>query len=793
MKKKNKMKLSWPGVLTPLATCLLGMATPVLALEALDEQELSAVHAQDGLTVQVTSNSGITAQQINLIMDAGTANAATLSMQDISLRGVSTAGVVGGPVNATTTLDVGADGPAGTPVIAINLNTDLARLRVNDLRLGDDATRSFGTMAVDGKIAVSLLGEGGIFNNAATQTYLKGEITDGAIYYRGLWHQHPYLILNNLHALWEMEAGALGITNEGIRMSTIGTASPYINVALDFDLLYKFPLPDGNEPVDFMVTGRESPILHFGWLGSLKNAELKWGVGGSWSGYTPYSLANVTGGLRLSSKWNFVDHDEAAGLGKPEKEFRWQLGEAAREGTTGDKTRVNLELSDWTAWGSAQYAHNFPLIAMDVINSNQGPGGLCWGNSTDAAACGSGGQFVNLTPGTVTGYSAAVNRTNADSIALMVRDGQFMTYSRKIKLLERNASGALVNQVAGAPRSFNWGLIFTMANIDGNVYLYPGNGDQGDVAGGSENRGIMADVMLMSQSFANGCDIALANCAQASGTQTLNWDKGTHLMIADTDVNGNGTTGENRDAMGIGLVSSSFLLLADDARVAVRQTAAGDYWRGGIDIMSPRTRFHFKGVFGGGVLPDDAGHYGPKGEEFLAASVIGINLEGMVNLRLSPSEVVVNGPRNFIGFSGAFRLQDTDIAGFSESTDADTVDDGTFISLAEPSDAAIDLRFSRITGDLAIVNGRMDLRGTNEDNAVGYAGGGDGKPKLVIDQTIQFGSTASARMTDGFGGVSLASPGQAFEIGRVEFSGQTLGRIVIPSGQLYTSFSLKPQ
>ncbi|MCC6200201.1 MAG: hypothetical protein IT466_05445 [Moraxellaceae bacterium] len=794
MKKKNKMKLSWPGVLTPLATCLLGMATPVLALEALDEQELSAVHAQDGLTVNVSSAPGITAQQVNLMVDAGTADAATLNMQGISMRGVSTTGVVGGPFNATATLDVGANA-AGTPVVAINLNTELMRLRVDDLRLGDDATRSFGTMAVDGKIAVSLLGEGGIFNNATTQTYLKGEITDGAIYYRGLWHQHPYLILNNLHAMWEMEAGALGITNEGIRMSTIGTASPYINVALDFDLLYKFPLPDGNEPVDFMVTGQESPILHFGWLGSLRDAELKWSFGGSWTGYTPYNLADVSGGLRLSSKWNFVDNHEAVNvLGKPEKEFRWQLGEAAREGTTGDKTRVNLELSDWTAWGSAPYAHDFPLIAMDVINSNQGPGGLCWGSSTDAAACGGGGQFVNLTPGTVSGYSAAVNRTNADSIALMVRDGQFMTYSRKIKLLERDSSGALVNLVGGAPRSFNWGLIFTMANIDGNVYLYPGNGDQGDVAGGSENRGIMADVMLMSQSFANGCDIALVNCSQVSGKQNLNWDKGTHLMIADTDVNGNGTTGESRDAMGIGLVSSSFLLLADDARVAVRQTATNDYWRGGIDIMSPRTRFNFKGIFGGGILPDDNGGYDPAhGQEVVAISVVNINLEGMINLRLSPSAPVTNAPRNFIGFSGALRLQDTDIAGFSESTSADTVDDGTFISLAEPSDAAIDLRFSRITGDIAIVNGRMDLRGTNEDNAVGYAGGGDGKPKLVIDQTIQFGATAAARMTDGFGGVSLASPGQAFEIGRVEFGGQTLGRIVISSGQLYTSFSLKPQ
>lgn len=786
MKINNKKSTMTSRVaLLPLCMMLACQAGSAYAFQMLDEDELSGVHAQDGLTVSLTSsNAGIIAGQVDLELDVATANASTLSMQGVSLRGVDTNGVVGGPVSAVATVDVEANA-SGTPFIVLDLDFNQVRLRTDAIRHASDATRSYGTLAIDGDIALRLIGEGGIFNNAATQTYLKGQLTDGAIYYRSLWHQHPYLVLNNLNALWEMEAGSLGVSTAGIRMAADNTTgSPYINVELDFDLLYKFPVHYG-EATEFVITGNEAPILHFGWMGSLRDVELVWKSGGAWS---PYAVASKTQGLNFSSRWNFVDHYEANTiLNQPEKEFRWQLGEAAREGITNNKTRVNFEMSDWTAWGSAAYAHNFPLIALDVINANQGPGGLCWGNSTDGATC-TGGQFVNLAPGAISGYNdVPVNRTDAKSMALMVRDGQFMTYSRKIKLLERNSTGALVNLVGGAPRSFNWGLIFTMANIDGNAYLYAGNGDQGDTAGGSYNYGIMADVMLMSQSFTGGCDFTALNC-----TQGFSWDKGTHLMIADTDVDGDNATGEERDAMGIGFISSSFLLIADDTRFTVRQHwDVADLSDAGIDIMSPRFRFNFRGTFGGGVLPDGNGSYGVKGQEYVRAANVAFNLEGMMNLRISPAPIVTNGARNYIGFSGAFRFQDTDIAELSESTAADTVDDGTFISLSEPSNAAADLRFARITGDVAIVNGMMDMRGTNEDS--GYTSPGDGKPKLVIGATVQFGSTAATRMGNGFSGVSLPSPGQAFDIGRVEFGDKPLGRIVIPSGQLMSSIALKPQ
>lgn len=779
-KKKVSAGRNFSRSLCVLAVCHVA---GLQAAEHLSEDELSGVYGQDGLTVSVNST-GIDATQINWKVDPGTANESTLSLQGVSLNAVTTNGVVGGNVTAVSTLDVGASGPGADPYMAFNMDVSMARLRINALRHLSDSTRSYGAMALDGDISLSLISKGGLFNSAATDTYLRGQISDGALFYRSLWHQHPYLILNNLEALWEMEGGTLGITTDGIRMAADNTtASPYINVVLDYDLMYKFPVHYG-EASDFVITGNEAPILHFGWMGSLRDVELVWKAGGAWS---PYAVASKTQGLNFSSRWNFVDHDEANTLGEPEKEFRWQLGEAAREGTTNNKTRVNFELSDWTAWGSAPYAHNFPLIALDVINANQGPGGLCWGNSTDAAAC-TGGQFVNLAPGTISGYNdAPVNRTDAKAMALMVRDGQFMTYSRKIKLLERDSTGTLVNLVGGAPRSFNWGLIFTLANIDGNAYLYAGNGDQGDTAGGSFNYGIMADLMLMSQSFTEGCNIGTTNCSQG-----FSWDKGTHLMIADTDVDDDNSTGEERDAMGIGFISSNFLLIADDTRLTVRQHwNVADFSDAGIDIMSPRFRFNFRGTFGGGVLPDGNGSYGVRGQEYVRAANVAFNLEGMMNLRISPAPISANGPRNYIGFSGALRFQDTDIAGFSESTAADSSDDGTFISLSEPSNSAADLRFARITGDVAIVDGMMDMRGTNEDN--GYTSPGDGKPKLVIGATAQFGSTAATRMGNGFQGVSLPSPGQAFDIGRVEFGDKALGRIVIPSGQLMTSIALKPQ
>lgn len=773
------------------------------ALVSMDDEGLSSVTGQDGWTVTLTAPAtGNSATAINTRLDAGLPTEGLLSMEGFSLKGVDTAGVLtNSPFNLVSTLDVGASSAAGDAYVKLDLRLDRARLRVNDLRIGSASNRSLGTMAIDGDAAITLAGRG-FFNNSATDTYLYGELgkplvagsTDGTarMFYRQLWHEHPYLVMNNLHALWEMPAGTLGVTADGIRMETAGI----INIALDYDMLYKFPVHYPTSPgvaqPEFTITGQERPLMHMGWLGALKQASLLWQPKGVGTGYD--ASGNFTGtnaGLTLSSRWNFVSKADAAALGDAGKEFRWQLGEAAS--TTADKSRINFELGDWTAWRGNAWAHDFPMIAMDVIKPGNlyGAGGLCWGGSVNSfsGTC-ANGQYVALTPGEIQNFdpdnygSGSPTKTDASALALMVRKGNLLSYSRSIRLLERDASGALVNLVGGKPREFNWGLIYTLANIDANIYLYPGGNPSDDArvpsgGGASLNNGIIADIALMMQTFDNA----------APTKRGPNWDKGFHLMIADTAA-GKDDVGGNPVGMGIGLIDSNLLLLANDTRIWLRpHWDANDFYAAGIDLLSKQTRLQLITTFGGGELADPSG----STAKVIRATHINLNVEGLVNLRISPSHPDSANPvstynvgaRNFLGFSGAIRFMDTDIAGFSESVNG-TVDDGSFLSLAEPNRPDVDVRLANVTGDLALTNGRIDMRGTTED--------GDGKPKLVISQNILLGAAAADRMNNAVVGSTLpgAAAGQAFTVGTVKLGGSNLGTIVIPQATIYQSIALKP-
>lgn len=756
-----------------LMPALLAVAAfPCAAFTPLSEDELQHVHAQDGLVVDLTSASaGITATQLQWQLDQGVDEAA-LRLDGISLMAVDTVGNAGGATQLQSILDVGSNG-AGQPVIALDVAMSRARLRIGDLRHDGYSSRSYGTLRLDSENRFSLHSRGGIFSDT-DDTWLRAEIRDGKMFYEPLWSGHPYLTQNNFNALWEMPAGKLTIDSAGLRLSTVGTVSPLVNILLDFDLLFKFPVHYPGEA--FIVTANDRPLLHFGWMGSLKNVELSLKPGGSWKSYDKNTR---TQGIWLTSAWDFVSRAEAINtFGDAGKEYRWQLGEAAAGGA--DRSRVNFELGDWVTWGGNPHAHDFPLIALDVVNAGQGPGGLCWGRSQHSASCASGSQLVDLAIGTVENFNTDVNRTGDKAITMLVREGNLMAFSRKVRLLETSATG-----VTTEPASYNWGLIYTLANVDANVYLYAG-GSEGDVGGGSRDRGIMADIMLMSQTFANGCNTAISNCSQGS-----NWNRGSHLMIADTDINKNNITGEVRDAMGIGLVNSSFLLLANDTRLWLKQAwdVNGDPWLGGVDMLSPRARINIKATFGGGILPP----FDPVlGQELVEISHVNINIEGLVNHRLSPAAASATEGQNFLGFSAAIRLMDTDIANFSESLAADASDDGSFIAVSQPSDPSAEFRLARMTGDIAIVNGIVDLRGSTEDP--------DGKTKLRIANTVQIGAAAAARMSDAVSGSALpaygsgsSAAGRQLDIGRVEFNDRPLGRIVIPNAQMYGSFTLKPQ
>ncbi|MDX1803571.1 MAG: hypothetical protein R3292_05780 [Alcanivorax sp.] len=759
------------------------LSCPVFAMQAMDDGALSKVSGRDGISVSLnTGAAGWTADTAKVTLDSGTASQASLSFNTISLTGTNSDGSISGanPASGVLTFDAGADG-SGNPLLSLGAKTtNRIRLQANSLTIPSQpsvAGRSFGTWAMDFDGQIKLTNNG-IFNIGYNHAYLYGKIDNANLFYRQGSASNAWMAMHDFNLMWELPDGTIGLDGQGLVQRAgspwkVGDGTPgaptnsdLINLALDFE--YIFGKQSGGE--EFQVTSADRGLMHFGWLGSVKNAELKWTTDGIWSGATDYAdtAATTTRGLRLSTQWDFVSASDAASLGDPNKEFRWRLGETA-DVASADQSQMNFELGDWTMWGNRTAAKPaalyVPMVSLDVINGQgEGAPALCWGEAT--ATCG-GGQLVDVQPGYISGIyndgttSLAANSGDAGAIALIMRDAQLQAYSQKVTLLETDAGGTV------SSRKFNWGLIYSLANVNANIYLYPG----GSGSAGSINNGVIADIALSSQTLAD----------DGSNQQGFNWDHGTHLMIADTDAQ-----------MGIGFMSSSFLLAANDTRIWVKNQTGADYYSGGLDFFSPQARFNYSATFGGGLLPDNAA-YNPGSTtvpQTVNGALLDINLEGMVNLRLSPSDPNEsnnpNNARNFLAYSGALRLgNNSGTPNFDGATS--TSGYGTYLSIAEPSQPSSAIRLANITGDIAFTNGMVDIVGTGEQ-------AGSPEPKMVIANDIQIGYAAKGRLDEAVAGTNVSlGAAQPLEINQIMLGDATLGSMIIPSARIHSSITLEPQ
>lgn len=708
------------------------------AMSVLEDGDLSDVSGQDGLVVYLDSTSAITATQLDVTNDPGTANEATLRLQGLSLSGVnltgSSVGGVANPLQGQFTLDVGGNGT--DPAVALSLQMQRSRFRVDDVRHLGDTTKSYGTLVLDSPMELTVRNRGGIFNNSGTGAYLKLAFEDANLFYRQLWHQHPVMAFQNMDFIWEVPNGKLGLDTTGLVLQ----GDTYFKI--NFDWTYKFPIHDGGEAQEFYISGNEKPLLNFGWEGGLKDAEVRIRTGGMWSGLTGtpqrYNVDNKTGGINFGLRWNYYTSADATAQFP---NFRWNVGE-------GEGSRVRLEFGDWTNLPGVAYGFNFPLIAVDAIRSQQGPGGLCYGGAlmgpagVGNACTGTGRQFIELTPGNVQDWVAGAPLAPAAGvdtpiISLAFRDGNLLSYARTVRVLDD----------LGLNRSFQWGLIYTLANANGNIFLYPG-GNNSDPGGGSLSRGIVADILLMTQSFNETGAIDTWN-------QGFNFSKGSHFVIADTNPAVN---------TAIGLVGVSALLASNDMRIMILPNwTAGDHYNAGLDLTSRRTRLNLRGILGGFRL---------TGADLVQLAGAELNLEGAVNLRLSPALA----GQSYLGYSVATRLGAADGTG-----GAITSGEGSFLSLTEPSRPNAQLKAGSITGDVALVNGKIDLQNASEP--------GNDRPELVISNDILVGQTARDRVRYIDAGYNY----EPFKINNFQFSGQSLGSIVINAGQWYSSITLKPQ
>ena len=274
-----------------------------------------------------------------------------------------------------------------------------------------------------------------------------------------------------------------------------------------------------------------------------------------------------------------------------------------------------------------------------------------------------------------------------------------------------------------------WALIYTLGDISNNLYLHPKTGG-----------GVGMDITLAIQTIGT--------------TPEERWQNGTHLMIGDTDKD-----------LAIGLVGSDLLFAARDMDVGLSLF-------NGLNFTSDEARLQLRGMFAGGDIPNmNTPVYG---------AYIDMNLEfDKFIFKLLPA---LSG--EYINFGGYLSLANLDTTISNSSGGDHGHDDGSYISFAEPNFDKLDadLRLADITGDIEIptsvvgAGGKIDLLSASAE--------ADDKPKLRIENNLRVG--AAANNPDG-------GAGDPLQIGRVEFGGQKLGSMIIPSARIYTSITLEQQ
>ena len=532
--------------------------------------------------------------------------------------------------------------------------------------------------------------------------------------------------LNNLEVDFAVADANLGIDSSGLMLD-----APRADIKLLADFTYD---PDGSSP--FAITTADRPTLTTGWTGGLDNFTARLAGGGAWTGGDD-NIGNRSEGLNLALRWNFAN------------DFQWVLGEtddpsqAPRLGTT-------ILFDNWQSLDSTVSAFNFPNITVDPLAMGEAPDGLCWLGLSNTSGCGDGGTLVD------------VPLDSSGGLAVLIRDGHLGAYSSGVTVQDDvNGDGEYLNNgIAGDPGNDevwnkNWGLIYTLGDVDGNIYLYPGGGNADSHLAGATLPGLRTDLILKVQSRSrdggdmdnDGDTSEIVGPSLSDDDAYSQFTRGTHFMIADTDTN-----------LAVGFHSADLLLAANDLYISVLNS--------GLNLNTSEARIQFLGRFGGGPFPDLSSNP-VKGLD------INANLEfSQFDLSLNGSPACASPPCPvYLRYAGDFTLADLDSAlAHTQSTD-DTQDDGSFISISEPGQADVDLRLARIQGDMAVRNGRLDLQSTTDN--------GDADPaKLLIQQELLFGATAG---------------GAALEIGRVEFGNRNLGTMVIPSGQLRTRVGLTCQ
>lgn len=275
-----------------------------------------------------------------------------------------------------------------------------------------------------------------------------------------------------------------------------------------------------------------------------------------------------------------------------------------------------------------------------------------------------------------------------------------------------------------------WALIYTLGDIASNVYLYPQTGG-----------GITMDAVAAIQTIGTSVE--------------ERWENGTHFMVGDTDKN-----------LGIGLVGSDMLFATEDMDIGLSLSD------GGLRFYSDQgTRLQLRGMLGGGDIPEL--------ETPVDISYVDVNLEfDEFAFNLLPDIL----EQEHLVFGGFFSFANLDNNFSNETGGAHGRDNGSYISLSEPDfdKLDVDFRLAEINGDIEIP---VTANQSGEIDLISASSASDNIPRLRILNRMNVGMAAETP------GGSQGDP-LRFD---VRFGGDNLGSVVIPSAQVTSSFTLKPQ
>ena len=655
----------------------------VRALQAMTDEDMSAVAGGDGITVVLQGDTLMQADALQWVTDDGglddhsCAGGALGQHACTRLDNLRVTGV-GGPARIQVDIDAGTVGAA--PYLSVESSWSPQRLVLGGITFQtpslDATSRSLGAFALQSEGSLVWRNRAGLFNDGGQFASLSLSSLNDLIYRQGPAGEAELSLADMVFDLafttGAASAHAPGLGRIAIANNGIEIGAEHARVDLQFDLAFKA------NPVDFDTAGRQR-MLHMGWQGGLTNALLRIGAGGL--GYGSYLLGGSTfqdydgsqtgvrsQGINLLSEWDF------------DSDFSLVIGEAGGNGTY-------ARLGNWQRLGAgSDPMFSFPLL-FDVVQGGVGPAGLCAGPFSagvpnQASCTGAGGEWLPSGPPGV-GDAA---------FAVLLRDGQLRAYSSRIEVVDPLAGGAV--------SPVDWGIMLTYGKLDADIFLRPeGRGDGVSVA--TTDTGIRADINLLAQS-PDAWRRANSSDASVRASAGDNWQANTHVMTVDSAA-----------GQAVGFVNGDIMWNVRDLylRVTDGDTAWPDL-PGGLWLQTDtHAGYRFRGIFGGGSVND------LSYDALTKVSLVDVNLStNRFIFVLNPLPVGTGGEAP-IGFNGLLDF-----------------DGSAYMRFGEVSSPQSTFFVDQVSGRIAWRDGSLALiSGQNTS---------DGLPQMSLTNTLDIGQSA---------------------------------------------------